>query len=64
MLPRRSEEYKLKNTVDRSNQVDANGNTVSIGDYIEPVTKYFAFKMPLLTLQKWIKRNLWLEYYK
>jgi outer membrane protein insertion porin family len=44
---RGSEEYKLKNTVERSNQVDANGNTVSIGDYIDSaVTKYSLFKMP------------------
>jgi outer membrane protein insertion porin family len=53
------EEYKLKNTVERSNQVDANGNTVSIGDYIDSAgNKVFAFQMPPLTLQKWIKRNL------
>jgi hypothetical protein len=49
------EEYKLKNTVDRSNQVD--GNTVSIGDYMTLTAKYSLFKMPL-TLRKWIKRNL------
>jgi outer membrane protein insertion porin family len=29
------EEYKLKNTVDRLNVPDANGNIVKIGDYID-----------------------------
>jgi outer membrane protein insertion porin family len=29
------EAYKLKNTVNRNNQLDANGNTVAIGDYID-----------------------------
>lgn len=60
------EEYKLKNTVDRSNQVDANGNTVNIGDYIDAAgNKVFTYQDaaadPALVDQK--KFN-WLEYYK
>ncbi len=60
------EAYKLKSTTDRSNQVDANGNTVSIGDYIDAsgnkVFKYQdAAADPALVDQK--KFN-WLEYYK
>lgn len=60
------EEYKLKNTVDRSNQVDANGNTVNIGDYIDASgNKVFTYQDaaadPALVDQK--KFN-WLEYYK
>jgi outer membrane protein insertion porin family len=60
------QEYKLKNTVERSNQVDANGNTVSIGDYIDSAgNKVFAFQRcrpdPAKVDQK--KFN-WLEYYK
>ena len=60
------EAYKLKNKTDRSNQVDANGNTVSIGDYIDAsgnkVFKYQdAAADPALVDQK--KFN-WLEYYK
>ncbi|WP_367772111.1 POTRA domain-containing protein [Flavobacterium sp. WC2421] len=60
------EEYKLKNTTDRSNQVDANGNTVNIGDYIDAAgNKVFNYKDaaadPALVDQK--KFN-WLEYYK
>jgi outer membrane protein insertion porin family len=60
------EEYKLKNTTDRSNQVDANGNTVNIGDYIDASgNKVFNFQDaaadPALVDQK--KFN-WLEYYK
>jgi outer membrane protein insertion porin family len=61
-----NEEYKLKNTVDRSNQVDANGNTVNIGDYIDAAgNKVFNYQDaaadPALVDQK--KFN-WLEYYK
>jgi outer membrane protein insertion porin family len=60
------QENKLKNTVDRSNQVDANGNTVAIGDYIDAAgNKVFNFADaaadPALVDQK--KFN-WLEYYK
>ncbi|MEZ7497480.1 outer membrane protein assembly factor BamA [Flavobacterium sp. Arc3] len=60
------EQYKLKNTVDQSNQVDANGNTVNIGDYIDASgNKVFNYQDaaadPALVDQK--KFN-WLEYYK
>jgi outer membrane protein insertion porin family len=60
------EAYKLKNTVNRNNQLDANGNTVAIGDYIDAAgNKVFNFKDaaadPALVDQK--KFN-WLEYYK
>jgi len=60
------EEYKLKNTVDRSNVPDANGNTVKIGDYIDTAgNKVFNYQDaaadPALVDQK--KFN-WLEYYK
>ncbi|MGO4817501.1 outer membrane protein assembly factor BamA [Flavobacterium sp. W22_SRS_FP1] len=60
------EEYKLKNTVERSNQVDANGNTVNIGDYIDAAgNKVFNYQDaaadPAIVDQK--KFN-WLEYYK
>jgi outer membrane protein insertion porin family len=60
------EEYKLKNTVDRSNVPDANGNTVKIGDYIDAAgNKVFNYQDaaadPALVDQK--KFN-WLEYYK
>ncbi|MBC5837166.1 BamA/OMP85 family outer membrane protein [Flavobacterium muglaense] len=60
------EAYKLKNTTDRSNQVDANGNTVNIGDYIDASgNKVFNYQDaaadPALVDQK--KFN-WLEYYK
>ena len=60
------QEYKLKNTVDRSNTPDANGNTVKIGDYIDAAgNKVFNYQDaaadPALVDQK--KFN-WLEYYK
>ncbi|MFE3866814.1 outer membrane protein assembly factor BamA [Flavobacterium sp. LS2P90] len=60
------EEYKLKNTIDRSNAPDANGNTVKIGDYIDAAgNKVFNYQDaaadPALVDQK--KFN-WLEYYK
>lgn len=60
------EEYKLKNTVDRSNTPDANGNTVKIGDYVDAAgNKVFSYQDaaadPALVDQK--KFN-WLEYYK
>lgn len=60
------EEYKLKNTVDRSNVPDANGNTVKIGDYVDAAgNKVFNYQDaaadPALVDQK--KFN-WLEYYK
>ena len=60
------EEYKLKNTIDRSNTPDANGNTVKIGDYVDAAgNKVFSYQDaaadPALVDQK--KFN-WLEYYK
>ena len=60
------EEFKLKNTVDRSNTPDANGHTVKIGDYIDAAgNKVFSYEDaaadPALVDQK--KFN-WLEYYK
>ena len=60
------QEYKLKNTVDRSNTPDSNGNTVKIGDYIDAAgNKVFNYQDaaadPALVDQK--KFN-WLEYYK
>jgi outer membrane protein insertion porin family len=60
------EEYKLKNTVDRSNQVDANGNTVSIGDYIDSAgNKVFAFQDAAADPAKVDQKKFnWLEYYK
>ncbi len=60
------EEYKLKNTVDRSNQVDANGNTVSIGDYIDAAgNKVFTFQEAAADPAKVDQEKFnWLEYYK
>ena len=60
------EENKLVNTIDRGNQVDANGNIVSIGDYIDAAgNKVFSFTDaaadPAKVDQK--RFNL-LEYYK
>jgi outer membrane protein insertion porin family len=60
------QENKLKNNVDRNNQVDANGNTVAIGDYIDEAgNKVFDFNDaaadPALVDQK---KFDWLEYYK
>ncbi|MFE3869942.1 outer membrane protein assembly factor BamA [Flavobacterium sp. ZS1P70] len=60
------EEYKLKNTVDRSNTPDANGNTVKIGDYIDAAgNKVFSYQdaAPDAALVDQKKFN-WLEYYK
>jgi outer membrane protein insertion porin family len=60
------EEYKLKNTVDRSNQVDGNGNTVSIGDYIDAAgNKAFTFQEAAPDPAKVDQKKFnWLEYYK
>jgi outer membrane protein insertion porin family len=60
------EENKLVNTIERGNQVDANGNIVSIGDYIDAAgNKVFSFNDaapdPAKVDQK---RFNWLEYYK
>ncbi|RKS95236.1 Beta-barrel assembly machine subunit BamA [Flavobacterium limicola] len=60
------EEYKLKNTVDRSNQADANGNTVQIGDYIDAQgNKVFKFEDAAADPAKVDQKKFnWLEYYK
>ncbi|EIA09446.1 outer membrane protein assembly factor YaeT precursor [Flavobacterium frigoris PS1] len=60
------EEYKLKNTVDRSNQVDANGNTVNIGDYIDAAgNKVFTYQDAAADPAKVDQKKFnWLEYYK
>ena len=60
------QENKLVNTIDRGNQVDGNGNIVSIGDYIDASgNKVFNFTDaapdPAKVDQK---RFNWLEYYK
>ena len=60
------QENKLTNTIDRGNQVDANGNIVAIGDYIDASgNKVFNFTDaapdPAKVDQK---RFNWLEYYK
>ncbi|MCK8142145.1 BamA/TamA family outer membrane protein [Flavobacterium sp. I-SCBP12n] len=60
------QEYKLKNTVDRQNIPDTNGNIVNIGDYIDSngnkVADYtLAAADPSKVDQK---RFNWLEYYK
>ena len=60
------EENKLKNTVDRSNQADANGNTVQIGDYIDAQgNKVFRFQDAAADQGKVDQKKFnWLEYYK
>lgn len=60
------EEYKLKNSVDRSNQVDANGNTVNIGDYIDAAgNKVFTYQEAAADPAKVDQKKFnWLEYYK
>ncbi|WP_196827019.1 outer membrane protein assembly factor [Flavobacterium sp. CG_9.1] len=60
------EEYKLKNTVDRQNVPDANGNIVSIGDYIDiNGNKVTDFRLAAADVSKVDqKRFNWLEYYK
>ena len=60
------EENKLKNTVDRGNQVDGNGNVVSIGDYIDASgNKVFSFTDAAADPAKVDqKRFNFLEYYK
>ncbi|MFQ3173838.1 MAG: outer membrane protein insertion porin family, partial [Flavobacterium sp.] len=60
------EEYKLKNTVNRSNQVDANGNTVNIGDYIDAAgNKVFNYQDAAADPAKVDQKKFnWLEYYK
>jgi outer membrane protein insertion porin family len=61
-----SPEYKLTNTVNRSNQLDNNGNIVAIGDYIDAkgdkVTDYRLAATDVAKLDQ--KKYNWLEYYK
>ena len=60
------EEYKLKNTEDRQNVPDANGNIVNIGDYIDANgNKVTDFNLAAADVSKVDqKRFNWLEYYK
>jgi outer membrane protein insertion porin family len=59
-------ENKRVNTIDRGNQVDANGNIVSIGDYVDATgNKVFNFADAAPDPSKVDqKRFNWLEYYK
>ncbi len=59
-------EYKLKNTVDRQNIPDTNGNIVNIGDYIDSNgNKVTDFNLAAADVSKVDqKRFNWLEYYK
>jgi outer membrane protein insertion porin family len=60
------EEYKLKNTVDRQNVPDANGNIVQIGDYIDANgNKVNDFSLAAADVSKVDQERFkWLEYYK
>ncbi len=60
------EEYKLRNTVDRQNVPDANGNIVAIGDYVDANgNKVSDFRLATADQSKVDqKRFNWLEYYK
>ena len=60
------EEYKLKNTVDRLNVPDANGNIVQIGDYIDTNgNKVTDFNLAAPDVSKIDQERFkWLEYYK
>ncbi|WP_114754355.1 BamA/OMP85 family outer membrane protein [Flavobacterium glaciei] len=60
------EEYKLKNTVDRLNVPDANGNIVRIGDYIDTEgNKVTDFNLAATDVSKVDQERFkWLEYYK
>ncbi|TDE47077.1 outer membrane protein assembly factor BamA [Flavobacterium rhamnosiphilum] len=60
------EEYKLKNTVDRSNVPDDNGNTVEIGDYIDSKGNWVAtYQEAAADVSKVDQKKFnWLEYYK
>lgn len=60
------EEYKLKNTVDRLNVPDANGNIVQIGDYIDTDgNKVTDFNLAATDVSKVDQERFkWLEYYK
>ncbi|MDG2430952.1 POTRA domain-containing protein, partial [Flavobacterium sp.] len=59
-------ENKQVNTIDKGNQVDANGNIVGIGDFIDAAgNKVFNFQDAALDQAKVDqKRFNWLEYYK
>ncbi|KFF19848.1 outer membrane protein assembly factor BamA [Flavobacterium hydatis] len=59
-------EYKLQNTVDRSNVPDANGNIVQIGDYIDANGNKVSDYTLAATDQGKVdqKKFNWLEYYK
>jgi outer membrane protein insertion porin family len=60
------EEYKLKNTVDRQNEPDGNGNIVQIGDYIDTNgNKVTDFNLAATNISKVDQERFkWLEYYK
>jgi outer membrane protein insertion porin family len=60
------EEYKLKNTVDRSNSLDSNGNIVQIGDYIDVYgNKVVDYRLAAIDQGKVDQKKFnWLEYYK
>ncbi|MGO4904573.1 BamA/OMP85 family outer membrane protein [Flavobacterium sp. W20_MBD1_R3] len=60
------EEFKLKNTVDRQNVPDANGNIVQIGDYIDTNgNKVTDFNLAATNISKVDQERFkWLEYYK
>lgn len=60
------EEFKLRNTTDRQNVPDANGNIVNIGDYIDiNGNKVTDFNLAAADVSKVDqKRFNWLEYYK
>ncbi|MEO8234440.1 MAG: outer membrane protein assembly factor BamA [Flavobacterium sp.] len=60
------EEYKLKNTVDRSNSLDGNGNIVQIGDYIDVNgNKVVDYRLAAVDRAKVDQKKFnWLEYYK
>jgi outer membrane protein insertion porin family len=59
-------EYKLKNTVDRSNSLDGNGNIVQIGDYIDiNGNKVVDYRLAAVDRGKVDQKKFnWLEYYK
>ncbi|MCD0472805.1 outer membrane protein assembly factor BamA [Flavobacterium sp. EDS] len=59
-------EYKLKNTVDRSNQLDDNDNIVQIGDYVDAKGNKVDDYTLAATDQGKVdqKKFNWLEYYK
>ncbi len=60
------EDYKLKNTINRSNELDGNGNIVQIGDYIDNNgNKVTDFNLAAADRAKVDQKKFnWLEYYK